>query len=413
MRNDIRERMEFYVNENIKPNFTALGRTYNADYRTIKKAYLEASNPPNKMVKKRKSKLDPYTAIIDDKLELGCSAMAIFKFIQTQGYPGKYTLVKDYCHDFKRKRSKKATIRVTHSPALSAQVDWKENMVLYDKFGKPHKFNIFLYVLPFSKMKFMTLTFERNQDTLFECLNEAFKYTGGIPKEIWFDNMKIVVDHSKSQYHKTIFNSRFLAFTKDAGFKPIACRPFRPQTKGCVEALARTTERLRAFNYEFETDDDVIKLVDETMNSLNNDISQATDIKPIDLWNDKEKEYLHKLPSDLLNPYFEDDITRIVSSESMVQFRKCKYSVSTQYIGKTVEVRLSDNGDQLQIYYNGALIKSHLITSNKFNYTQEDTIEILQSDLKKNKSEDEIRNYIENNLVQYDAIEFGGNNNAR
>ncbi|MFT8450531.1 hypothetical protein [Lentilactobacillus hilgardii] len=73
-----------------------------------------------------------------------------------------------------------------------------------------------------------------------------------MPKEIWFDNQKVVVDHHKSNFGKQVFNETFVEYAKDAGFKPIACRPFRPQTKGKVEALARTTQRIKVYNHEFE-----------------------------------------------------------------------------------------------------------------------------------------------------------------
>ncbi len=83
-------------------------------------------------------------------------------------------------------------------------------------------------------------------------MDDAFDHTGGVPSEIWFDNMKQVVDHAKSDIgQRVVLNERFKQFSKDAGYQPIVCRVFRPQTKGVVEALARTTERLRVYNNEF------------------------------------------------------------------------------------------------------------------------------------------------------------------
>lgn len=67
------------------------------------------------------------------------------------------------------------------------------------------------------------MTFDRSKTTLFRCLTHAFQYTGGVPTEIWFDN-KTIVDCSRSQFSKVVFNERF-----------------RPQTKGKVEFLACTT----------------------------------------------------------------------------------------------------------------------------------------------------------------------------
>ncbi len=40
-------------------------------------------------------------------------------------------------------RQKKATIRVEINPGIAAQVDWKEDIVMHDKFGRTYQFNIF------------------------------------------------------------------------------------------------------------------------------------------------------------------------------------------------------------------------------------------------------------------------------
>ncbi|PTM23637.1 IS21 family transposase [Lactobacillus sp. PFC-70] len=406
MRHDIREGVKLYVNNEIKPNFTAIGKQFGVDYRTAKRAYKEALDGVIKPVVKHKkpSLLDDYRGTIQGKLELNCSAKAIYKFIQKRGFQGKYTIVREYCASVRKERTRKATIRVEHTPGLSAQVDWKEEMTLYDKDGKPYHFNIFLYVLPFSKLKYITLVFERSQDTLFQCLNDAFEATGGVPTEVWFDNMKQVVDHSKSSFGKAVFNERFRQFNHDAGYKPIACRVFRPQTKGVVESLARTMERLRPYNYEFSDGVELIHLVDDLCEDLNFEVSQATEQVPVEKWEYEEKEYLHELPANLLNPFFEEDITRIVSKESMVNFRKCKYSVDPRHIGRTVDIELTDDEQRIQIYYNGELIRSHNITTNQFNYEEQDRIRILGSDLLKGQSEQDIQAYISEHLHEYDQV---------
>jgi transposase len=64
---------------------------------------------------------------------------------------------------------------VEHTIGLSAQVDWKEKVTMMDQNGVPHTFSIFLYVLPYSKFKFLKLTLDQKQDTLFRCLFEAFQ----------------------------------------------------------------------------------------------------------------------------------------------------------------------------------------------------------------------------------------------
>ncbi|MCF8658670.1 IS21 family transposase, partial [Enterococcus faecium] len=110
-------------------------------------------------------------------------------------------------------------------------------------------------------------------------------------------------------------------------------------------------------------------------------------------------------PKNLLNPYFEDFIRRKVTKEEMVIFRKCRYSVAPRYIGKEVEIELSDKEDQVQIYYNGELIRSHPLTTKQLNYHEEDYFQILKSDVMSHKEDDGIRAYTRESLKQYDLVE--------
>lgn len=395
----------------IKPNYAELGRQYNCDPRTVKKYYEAGKENELERLKKRQqnkkaSKLDPFKEIINKKIELGCTAMAIFKYIEKKGYEGKYTILREYCKNKKQNETKKATIRVETNPGIAAQVDWKEDMVMHDKFGRTYQFNIFLYVLHYSKMKYITLTWDRKQDTLFECLKDAFEYTEGVPKEIWFDNMRTVVDRPRTQYKKVVFNNLFYQFSKDANFEPIACRPYRPQTKGSVESLAKFVEqRLRPYDYEFYDAVELIGLVNDLCHELNHlEISQATEQRPIDVFNYEEKEHLNSFNAKLLDTYIENECTRIVSKESMINFRKGKYSVPTKYIGEEVQVIFNNSTDELLIYYDGELIRRHNLSERKFNYIVEDMSEILKSDVFKHKDDKEILTYIENSLLLYDEI---------
>ncbi|HHV8951156.1 TPA: IS21 family transposase [Staphylococcus aureus] len=411
MRHDIYEGVLFYIMKGIKPNYAELGRQYNCDPRTVKKYYEAGKENELERLKKRQqnkkaSKLDPFKEIIDKKIELGCTAMAIFKYIEKRGYEGKYTILREYCKNKKQNETKKATIRVETNPGIAAQVDWKEDMIMHDKFGRTYQFNIFLYVLHYSKMKYITLTWDRKQDTLFECLKDAFEYTEGVPKEIWFDNMRTVVDRPRTQYKKVVFNNLFYQFSKDANFEPIACRPYRPQTKGSVESLAKFVEqRLRPYDYEFYDAVELIALVNDLCHELNHlEISQATEQRPIDVFNYEEKEHLNSFNAKLLDTYIEDECIRIVSKESMINFRKGKYSVPTKYIGEEVQVIFNNSTDELLIYFDSELIRRHNLSERKFNYIVEDMSEILKSDVFKHKDDKEILTYIENSLLLYDEI---------
>lgn len=400
MRKDIYEKVSLFKVENIKPNYREISRRFNCDPRTVKRYYeggVKERNPQSKP-----SKLDDYRDIIESKLDLGVSAMAIYKFIEKTGYQGKYTILREYARKIKTEKTKRATVRVETNPGLSAQVDWKEDFSLHTKEGKKVTFHIFLMVYGYSRYKFLEPTLAKDQKAVFSAMAHAFEETGGVPKEIWFDNMKTVVDQPKTQYAKVVFNQSFYYFSKDMGFQPIACRPYRPQTKGKVEALARLTERLRVYDYEIDGYEDIFSLVKMFQDEINMEVSQATEFPPCDLLL-IEKEHLNPLPDkDILLSYQQELIARKVSHEAMVTYGKVKYSVSPKYINKLVHLEIID--DILHIYYNDLVIQKHPISNKKFNYDKEDLKEILKSDLMKSKSDEEIETYIEGNLKLYDTL---------
>ncbi len=391
MRKDIFERMEFMKKENIEPNYAELARIYQCDYRTVKRYF--KSDGTLKERRKQPSKLDNFKEVIEEKVEISCTYTAIFKFIQKRGYEGKYTILREFARSIKIDKTNKATIRFETNPRLQAQVDWKEKLAMTSRLGEVFDINIFLMILGFSRMKYLQLTLDRNQDTLKSALINGFKYYQGIPKEILFDNMKTVVDQSRSNFQEAVINQNFYEFAKDMGFEVIACRPYRPQTKGKVEALAKLMSRLQPYNHEFDTIDQLDEIVRMLNDDLNHDISYATNKVPIDL-HKIEKEYLLPLPNrDLLDNYLTKPITRVVTKEAMVTYLNNKYSLHPNYIGKTVVLKIDDN--HLQIMFDGIVIASHPLSSQKFNYQKDHLIQILKSDAFAHKSDDEINRIAE------------------
>ena len=82
MRKDVLEGVLRHIMNDIQPNYAALAKQYNCDYRTVKR-YYEAGRKGNiDQLKKRKSSSSPllsgFEEIIRDKLELSCSASSIY-----------------------------------------------------------------------------------------------------------------------------------------------------------------------------------------------------------------------------------------------------------------------------------------------------------------------------------------------
>lgn len=401
MRKDILEFVERMKKEGIRPNYSLIARRYNCDYRTVKK-YYEEEEREEKTKKQRPSKLDEYKEVIKEKVEYGVTGSEICRFIKKRGYQGQYTILRDYVKEIKGDMQKKATIRFETNPGLQAQVDWKERMKMISKNGEVYTVDIFLMILGYSRLKYIELTINKEQDTLFSCLANGFQYIDGVPKEILFDNMRTVIDQSRTRYQEPVINSKFYHFSKDMGFEVRSCIAYRPQTKGKVEALAKLMNNLAVYNNEFEDYEELTNIVKNFNEELNFNISLATNEIPWERF-EKEKEYLNPLPNqDLLLHFHTRPIVRKVSKESMITYNKSKYSVPTKYIGKLLTVK--EENSILHIYYNKELINSHKISKRKFNYRREDMIDILESDAFKHYNDEEIENYINQNISIYDYL---------
>ena len=383
-----------------------IAREMGCDWRTAKKRYelqLQIENGLPLPLKEHKSILDPYIDIINAKLEIaGITASAIYHFlIETTDYPGKYGLVKNYVKKHQDEKPKKATIRVPKVPGELGQVDWKEDMKLVNKYGEILTFNIFLFTLPFSEKKYCRLTLDKKQDTVINSLIYTFQYIGGVPKEIWFDNMLTIVDASKMGKRDRI-NDKINQFSKDVGFKPIPCKPRRPQSKGTVEAFAKLCDRLLAYNNEFVTIEDLEQIVNTFNENINNETSQSHNRIVNEVF-EYEKEYLLPLPNNkIFSAYLSNRQTRKVAKDSMISYKGNKYSVPVKYIGFDLNVIEKDNS--LYIYDNTNFVRCHQILNNPLNYNKEDIKDILASDLLKGADDEKIEAFIANNLSQYDNL---------
>lgn len=173
MRKDIEnELLKYGMGVNLL-NKSELARRMNCSRQTSNSKLKKVNEQTNKKKRSYISKLDNFKDIIETKVEkYACSAMSIYLLLKDKyGYTGGYSSVARYVPSFKQEQ--KVTIRFETTPGYQAQVDWKEKLELADSSNAPYTINIFLMTLGYSRMKFVKLTFDRTQSTLFECLTSA------------------------------------------------------------------------------------------------------------------------------------------------------------------------------------------------------------------------------------------------
>lgn len=102
----------------------------------------------------------------------------------------------------------------------------------------------------------------------------------------------------------------------------------------------------------------------------------GTGQKPFDLLK-SELPYLIKTNLDILTGYFEDVISRKVSTESMISYEGKKYSVPPKYIGKKVDI--TDTGSGFDVSFNGHLIRHWEKSGKIMNFNHTDYLEIAHN----------------------------------
>ena len=155
-------------------NKSEIARRFNCSINTVNK-YLDIQEN-NNITRKYTSKLDDFKGLIIEKTDdFSANGRAIFNFIRDKGFTGSYGTVSKFIREHKQEEQNKATMRFETTPGFQAQVDWKENFKLINKDGKQFEINIFLMILGYSRYKYIELTLDKTQDTLFECIMRACK----------------------------------------------------------------------------------------------------------------------------------------------------------------------------------------------------------------------------------------------
>lgn len=179
------------------------------------------------------------------------------------------------------------------------------------------------------------------------------------------------------------------------------CKTYSPETKGKDETANKFMAWLIPYNNEFEDEQELIKIINNIRNKVNSTINQTTNMPPILLFKN-EKEYLSSLPSNtILNSYLVDIDKYKVYNDSLIYYKRQRYSVSPKYINQLVQAKQIEN--ILYIYHNKQLIATHEIKNKFFNYSKEHYVECLKNTMPYKKY-NEIEEFTNKNLKNLDKI---------
>ena len=194
---------------------------------------LMRGGPPEYHRAARPSKLDPFRDYILARLAdfPDLPAITLFEEIRERGYGGGISILKDFTYPYRRKR-REPVIRFETPPGRQAQVDWAL-LGRHELSGAVTPLYLFVMVLGYSRALYAEVVTSTEIDTFLGLHVRAFRFFGGMPEEILYDNQKqAVLAHTREGVR---FHPSLLAFAGHYGFRPRACRPYRAKTKGKVE----------------------------------------------------------------------------------------------------------------------------------------------------------------------------------
>lgn len=326
-----------------------IAKTLHLTRKTIRK-YLD--NPIQKRpVIRRKSKLDPFKNEIKQLLKQDprVSAEVVKQRIESMGYPGGITIIRDYLQTV-RPINKQAFIRFESAPGKQMQVDWGHfgSLAYGDTRRKLYALAV---VEAHSRMLYVEFTHSQNQSALHQCMLNAFTFFGGTPREIVVDNMLTAVIERQGPLIR--FNDAFLTFLIPFKMVPIACNPGAPHEKGKIESAIKYLRRnfwpLRTFTDLCDVNRQVRKWLDTVANVR---VHQSTLKRPVDRFVDV---YLKALPELIADS--RETQTLKVYKDFAVRFDANTYTTPPWAIGK--QVTLKADQQTVTIFYQHKKIAVH------------------------------------------------------
>jgi transposase len=245
-------------------------------------------------------KLDGYRGIVDCRLQEfpRLSATRIYDELRQAGYTGGYTQVKEYVRAMRPREAVEPIHRFETPPGHQAQVDFAQFRLPWGKRWA------LLVVLAYSRLLWVRFFDKQDSRALFEGLEQAFAFFGGVPREILFDQMRsVVVVDERFSGGRLIENPEIFRFARHWGFRVRACRPYRAKTKGKVERPIRYVRGSFFYGRHFASDGDLNGQATVWLEEVaNTRLHRTTRERPIDRFERVERAALGMLAPSSYRP---------------------------------------------------------------------------------------------------------------
>lgn len=245
LENYVKVRQAYFVD---KKSIRSISQDFGMHRQTIVKMVKNESVPGYVRQKEIvRPKLDEHKSWLDGILEADKKVHAkqrhpatrLYNRLKTErGYTGGYTIVREYVAKY-RFKTKEMFIPLSHDSGM-AQADFGEAYVIIK--GVRQKAHFLVMQLPHSDAVFVKAYPAENTETFCDAHASAFKFFGGVPQAILYDNTKIAVKKILGDGKRSLTKG-FLSLQSHYLFSHKFANVARGNEKGGVENLVGYTRR--------------------------------------------------------------------------------------------------------------------------------------------------------------------------
>jgi transposase len=290
--------------------------------------------------RRRQSLLDEYEPVLRELLTryADMTSRRLFEELRARGFRGQYTIVRERVGLLRQRPTQEPVLRFETPPGAQAQMDYGVYDLDFTQEGRRRVY-LFSYLLGYSRRAYLRFVDAQDFTTTIREHVRAFTYLEGVAATCLYDNQKVVV--LRHDDDGPIYNPRFLAFATHYGFKPWACKPRRPQTKGKSERRFHFVEISLLNGRTFHTLDHLNEVTLWWLaNVADVRVHGETKQTPLERYA-AEKAHLIALPA---QPYDTALVLyRSVNAEGFIAYRQNFYAVPWCYIGRLLPMRVTEH----------------------------------------------------------------------
>jgi transposase len=278
---------------------------------------------------------DPWREEIQQGLERGLSIQRIYQdLVQERQFAGSYYAVRRFV--LRRVDLQELPFRrMECAPGQEVQVDFGQGAWVVEE-GRRRRPHLFRVVLSCSRKGYSEVVWRQTSESFIRCLENAFRYFGGVTATVVIDNLKAGV--IQADWYDPQLNPKLEEFARHYGTVILPTKPVMPRHKGKVEAGVKYAQNNAVKGRQFDSLSAQNRFLADWEKSVADTRIHGTTRRQVSkLFEEVERAALQPLPGGLF-PVFEE-APRTVHRDGYIEFKRAYYSAPPEYVGLQVWVR--------------------------------------------------------------------------